>query len=228
MSEMQKPTSVTFAPDAVKTLAAKDQTTPGLYRFIVTDAETKLAGTGSFMIVTKQSPLEDPEDPNSIFKRVVIRNNIILPMANPDVADHEAPNTIGICHSFLHALYPDEINDYPRWKDNCLQYNGEEIEKAEEEQYREEVTAQTLAKLEELWKDPSPLIDECFYAEAFQNGDFTNLKKISADLPDGAKLVARGEYITKSGSPAKVSNGMKPGGKNGAAKTVVKNGKGRK
>lgn len=227
MPELQKPTSVKFSQDAVKQLAAKDQTQGGWYRWIVTEAETKLAGTGSYMIVTKQSPLEDPDDPNSLFKRVTVRNNIILPMANPDVDGHEAPNTVGICHSFLMAIYPDEINDYPRWKDNALRYQGKEIEKVEEEQYREEVTAQVIAKLEELWSDPSPLVDEVFYAEAFQNGDFTNLKATRQELPDGVKLVPAGQFITKTGGAAKASGKTNGAAKhtNGAAKKPTMGGK---
>lgn len=225
MSELQKPTSVSFTPDAVKKLAAKEKATQGWYRWLITDAETKVAGTGSLMIVATCNPLVDPEDPNSIFKKIRVRNNIILPQENPDVADHKAPNTIGLCHGFLMSLYPDEIQDYPRFSDGALRFNGEEIEKAEEEQYREEVTKQVTDKLEALWLDPSPLVDEVFYAEAFDNGDFTNIRSIRQELPDGVKLVPKGQFLATAGAEAPASGGMTPksrNGTNGHAKPVAK------
>lgn len=215
MSELQKPTSVKFSPDAVKKLAAKEKATPGWYRWIITDAETKVAGTGSLMIVAVCAPLTDPDDPNTIFKKIRVRNNIILPQENPDVDGHKAPNTMGLCHSFLMSLYPDDIQDYPRFSDGALRFNGEEIEKAEEEKYREEVTQQTATKLEALWEDPSPLVDEVFYAEAFDNGDFTNIRQIRQELPDGQKLVPPGQFLTTSAEGEAKSSGMTPKAKNG-------------
>lgn len=211
MSELQKPTSIKFSPESVKKLSLKESGTPGWYRWIVTNAETQVAGTGSYMIVTNLSPLEDVDDPNSVFKKLRVRNNIILPEENPEVDGHKAPNTIGLCHGFLMALYPDEIDDYPRFSDGALRFKGEEIEKAEEENYREEVTKQVTDKLEQLWLDPTPLVDEVFYAELFQNGDFSNIKSIRPELPDGAKLVARGQFMNTSATvPAKTGGSWGP------------------
>jgi len=192
--EATVPTLLPFSNDDVKRNAAVDRLAEGWYRFVIDRAQTSVAESGTFQIVTNNAPLEDPEDGDS---RVgpSIRNSLTIPLANPEVEGHKAPNTLGICQSFFCAL----SKEHPRFprkdkESGLLLFRGEEIEREEVAEKREEVVGLVHETLSNLWQDPEQLVDEAFFGEVIHNGDYANIKKVVAELPEGAELVPPGQF----------------------------------
>lgn len=226
-TQVEKPTDISFTSDDIAKHSTRPSLTDGWYQWICTQAETTVAKSGHLMIDTRNAPLAEADDPSSKVAKFAVRDNIILPFDNPNMADHKAPNTAGLCHAKLMAIFgEDEIPDYPRVVDGVLTYKGEEIQKVDEQAYREEVTALVFHKLQELWQDPTPLVDQAFFAKKIQNGEFSNLTTPRAVLPDGVELVARSswEAVTTPASKATASkNGTNGHGKtNGKTNTTNK------
>lgn len=186
----------------------------GWYQFLVTQAESKIAKSGSLMIELRCAPLKEVNDQNSKVMNLSLRNNIVLPVSNPDLPEHLAPNTTGIVVSALVAMEIKGIVDYPRTIDGQLMYKGEVIEKAEQDDARVEVTQLALDKILALYDDPSELVDCAFYAQVIEKDGYTNIGSMRAELPDGVELVPAEQFEkaivvkAKAGVPAK-TNGAK-------------------
>lgn len=231
------PTSLSYTASDIRDASLRDELAYGWYRFKIGGAEAKEAeSSGSLMVVLKCYPLKDPDDADSTTTPFV-RHNLIMPTVNPNRDGHKKPNTVGMNHGFLRALHPDSMPDYPRREDGVFMYKGEEIDPDATEEARMEVTTQLFSELDSLYRDPTLLIDEVFYAELYQNGDFLNLKNIRAELPDDATLVPPDKMKVKRGkeekgmapsdTAPKLANGAasekpKNGAKNGTAKAVKK------
>lgn len=227
------PSSLSYTESDIRDASLRDELAFGWYRFKIGSAETKEAeSSGSLMIVLKCYPLKDPDDADSATTPFV-RHNLIMPTVNPNRDGHKKPNTVGMNHSFLRALSPEGVPDYPRRVDGVFMFQDAEIEPGEQEEARMQVTTSVFERLDSLYQEPQQLIDEVFYAELYQNGDFLNLKNIRHDLPDDASLVPAGEMKVKRGREEKAaamastsSNGSSHGtngsngAKNGTAKAV--------
>lgn len=169
-------------------------------RFVVSAADRQVAKEkGTMMIVLTCSPLKDPDNADSKGSPT-IRHSLILPKANKDFDGHRAPNTAGLCHSYYRAVMEDDMPDYPRFdRDaNSYTYNGEEIERDENEVYRLEVTGAVTAQLAKDWGTPGNRIDDCFYAEVVDNKGFANLRNLTSDLPEDCELVPENEWVAGS------------------------------
>lgn len=217
--QVEKPTDVNFTPEDIAKHSARPALTDGWYQWLCTDAQTTVAKSGHLMIDTRNAPLAEVDDPSSKVQKFAVRDNIILPFDNPNVEGHKAPNTAGLCHAKLLALFgEDVIPDYPRVVDGVLQYKGEEIEKAEEGEIRQEVTKLVFEKLQELWADPSTLVDQAFYGKKVQNGDYSNISTPRSALPDGMQLVPRDEWEKAPEVKAKTNGHAAKNGKAPAKK----------
>lgn len=219
--QTEKPTDINFTPEDIAKHSTRPALVDGWYQWLCTDAQTTVAKSGHLMIDTRNAPLADLNDSTSKVQKFAVRDNIILPFDNPNFEGHKAPNTAGLCHAKLLAIFgEDVIPDYPRVIEGVLTFKGEEIEKAEEGEARQEVTTLVFEKLQELWADPSSLIDQAFFGRKIQNGDYSNIEKPRSVLPDGVELLPRDQWEAVAEVKAKV----KAPAKNGKPVTKV-NGK---
>ena len=190
MSTNEIPTDVTFTPADVEAGAKPQRLRAGWRQWLITGAERSVSKDNGYLMITLSTrALAVEGDPTSI-KGPNVRNNIVLPLKNPSRDDHRPPNTAGICHATLRALYPDEIPDYPRRVNGKLTYLGQTIDAADEALARMSVTELLYSKLRTLWRDPEQLIGHAYYAEGYMNGDFFNQKSIRGDKGPGVVLVS--------------------------------------
>jgi len=208
---MVRASDIKLTPENIAQMSQRQSLALGWYQFLVTEANAKVAKSGSLMIELRCAPLAETDDPNSKVAKLSLRNNIVLPVANPEVADHTPPNTIGIVVSALKALGVEGIEDYPRQIDGQLTFKGEAIEKAEEDEARQEVTELAVTKVLELYDNPSELVDCAFYGQVIEKDGFTNIAGMRSELPDGESLVPADEFVKKAVVAVKVkSNGKAP------------------
>jgi hypothetical protein len=194
--EVQLPTSLSYTEDDVANAATRPQLAEGWYRFVITNAKrTESRENGHLMINQTLTPLSDPDDADSKASPNIF-NNLCFPHKNKNRADHKPPNTAGICHGFLMAIY-DDMPDYPRMVDGTLTYNGEAIDREDENACRQEVTKEVFERLNALWEDPDALLDEAVYGQVHINGQYVNVKNIRAELPEDAELVPASEMTQR-------------------------------
>ena len=157
--------------------------------FLVTDAQTKVADKGSYMIVCTLAPLKDPDDASSKGSPTT-RNNLILPKQNKNHEGHVRPNTLKMCNDFLSAAEPEKVPSYPRRQsDGSYVYRGEEIAKDEYDVSAHDAGKATGDFLSSLWDEPSQLIGVMVWAQPYENKGYVNLKNFSAELPDDCEMV---------------------------------------
>lgn len=170
----------------------------GWYKFVARYPSASVnENSGNFFVKFTAVPLEDPND-NDSERGPTISQMLTLPIANKQWAEkegkeHNAPNTGGICHAAICALYPD----HPRMpkKDEDKQWytsSGELLEDFDAvEVEKARVSRETLDKLVKLWKsDGDDLDGRTFYGlvAASPDGQFSQIKKMSVELPEGEKV----------------------------------------
>lgn len=166
-------------------------------RFVVTNADKKVSEEkGTMMLILTCAPLRDPDNAESKGSPTV-RHSLIIPKRNKDFPGHTAPNTMGLCHGYYSAV-DEEMLDYPRFDKDSKVYlfNDEELEKDDVEEKRLEVGRAVADKLAEDWKNPANRIDDAFFAEVIENKGFTNLRSLSAELPEDCDVVPPDEWMS--------------------------------
>lgn len=186
--ERELPTDIDFSEADVSD-ASKIPQLPADYffRFLVTDPKPGSYASGHLCINMRLVPLRDPDDASSIASPSV-RHSLCLPFRNPNHEGHTAPKTASLCHEFLSAVWPDKIPAMPRKVDGEWEYAGKTISAEEVDEARKEATGKLFDELKALWSDCSTLDREAVYARTFANGDYINLKKFSAELPEDGEL----------------------------------------
>ncbi len=217
------PDEVDFNNDQIKAIGARRSLAPTgekrRIRFVVTGTAKTVFDTGSMAILLTCSPLKDPKVADSRTS-LTVRHSLILPLPNPNVEGHEAPNTGGMCHAYYYAvLGAEKMPDYPRKIDGELVYKGERIEKDAEEACKAEVNALVAAQLKADWKNGgADRMDDAFYAEVFNNNKgFTNLRHLSEDMPKGCSYVPASEFVAAGTSDGAEKKSAGANGKEKAA-----------
>ena len=110
-------TQVSFNKDAIAALVAKERPAEGYFGFLVTEAkrhESKNTENHNLMLSVTLRMLKDPDNADSV-TGLPVRQWPALPLANPDVEGHEEPKyAADQSAGLLSALFPDEVDDYPR------------------------------------------------------------------------------------------------------------------
>lgn len=183
------PDEISFTESDVARMSVRRTLNEGWYRFIITDAKKKEAASGNLMLAVECAPLKDPEDANSK-GTPTLRHNVILPFPNPNIEDHVAPDTGGIVRSFVLAI-EGVAGVIPRYDKETKTFliNGDPVEKEVAATRNKEIDRAAMVAVQGYWKEPMQLNDCVFYAQVYQNGEFTNLKRLSNVLPDDAELV---------------------------------------
>jgi hypothetical protein len=184
MTEYLKPdmNDISYGEDKIRKAAKKPQVPFGVHRFIVLEASSGVAQNGKIagclQLKLRVAALQNVKDPESGIRPHMFEN-VTLPLDNPSVDGHCAPEwTSGIASQALHALYDEaELPRMPTRVDGQLIYNGEEIERDQEDEYREDCMSKLFEKCKELFGDPSDLRDRTFIGEVGldKTGQFVNI-----------------------------------------------------
>ena len=107
------PESLNLDYDSIAKGAMGKTMREGAYcKFLITREERKASARGHLMVACTMSPLTDPDD-NGSAAPVSVRSSLCLPVANPDVPGHKAPNTGGLCREFISAFLVDTVGTPP-------------------------------------------------------------------------------------------------------------------
>lgn len=201
---------ISYSEDDVNRLSTTSRLNNGWYRF---KAQFPESGTneksGHYFVKFTCAPLTDPKDPDST-RGPTIQQRLFLPIKNKNKEGHEAPNTGGICHAALVAMLPDHPRN-PRKGDDGLYYDykGKVLaDKDENAAAKEEVVRADLKKMIELYKTDGEELDGLLFyglVGTDASGEYANIKKMSADLPEGEVLVAEADFtvqVAKKGNSA--------------------------
>lgn len=179
----------------------------GWYKAVVTNASEKQASSAKGTLFTELTlNLMDAQGSPTKF---TVKHRLWMPFANPEVAGHTAPNTIGICASYLQATSPKAYPQLP-YKDGMgpdgrPQYfdpaTGEHSSSEIYSRRQRELYANTLAEMNKRLFDPQRYFgDEAYILVNLVqgNGDskFPNIKKFSAELPANAELITENFLVT--------------------------------
>lgn len=227
--DKQIPTEIDYNDDDIARAGKRPSLRKGTYRFSITDAKTDVSKNGHLMIVMDCAALADPND-SATKVRPTIRHRLTLPFRNLLIKGHTPPNTNGFCYSFLRAIEAPDVAAKPfRDENDDLIWEGEIVTgDAAREAYRT-VTEQTFAALKKFWSDPSKLIDYVFFGKVEENGDYSNIGDVWAELPADETLTSLegastfisdedNETPKTTTTTAKTTNGTT------TAKTAAKNG----
>lgn len=183
------PTEISYNDDDIARMGRRAALPPGWHQFVVIDAQRDISKNNHLMLVLEVAALKDPTDASTKIKPTM-RHRITLPLTNHSVPGHKAPNTKGFAHAFLMAIAFEGVLARPeRDQEDNLVFNGEIIDgEAAKEAYRS-VDVSVADALITLWKSPELLVDEAFYGEVEENGDYSNIGAVAAELPQDASLV---------------------------------------
>lgn len=200
------PTSVSFSKGDIVKASQRRVLREGWYPFTGKSVKKDSTKNGHLTIKLNCAPLTDPEDIESA-TTPTCAYSMYLPFVNEEEEGHKAPNTAGICGSALQAIYgEEEYPSPPRRVDGSLVFKGEEIDRTEEQDAKEEVNDLVFTKLAELWEDPEELTaDYIFFGKVEHDatGEWANIRTLRETLPDDAELVEPGSFIDDSAVKAK-------------------------
>jgi hypothetical protein len=114
---------------------------------------------------------------------------VTLPIPNPNIQGHTAPNTLWMGHQLLSALEPETYHPFPRW--NAAQEGWETVDgdfvtdRDEVNSMRKAITGKVHKSLVEFYNNPS-LLEGCIffgYTKVDYKGDkeYVNVKPVSQD-----------------------------------------------
>lgn len=204
--------SISITEQDTKNANKRKSYRPGWYQWLCRDGKSQVSEKkGSLMVVAKVAALHERDNADSADK-TTIYNYIVLPLRNPDVKGHQAPNTAGMCGSTFRAMGLTEHNeagedlstplpDYPRRDPDtgAFMFRGQRIDKTEQTTANTEVTKAVQYTSRALFGDPSKIVNLAFFAELFYEAgsDFPSLRRISENLPDDVALVPSEEFFTE-------------------------------
>ena len=158
------------------------------YQLKVLEAEISAAKTGTLQYRMRVAPLNrdgQVKNPATTYK-------LNLPFANPRKQGHTAPNTVGFCHAFLHAIYPKDFPQYPRWDKAQNGFvaqdgTGTVMNKEAAEIEKRRIATSVLNRIKEYFGDVQQLVGEVFYGQT-DDTDWRNIEAVSATEPDDASV----------------------------------------
>jgi hypothetical protein len=197
LQNQELPTEISFTTTDVERMSTRKQIKLGWAQFVVVTAEKLLSKTGDYMFALTCKPLDSEKVPANI----TIRNNVILPFANPSVEGHVPKDTGGLNHQYLVSVAPEKFERFPRWDKNLNGYvrasTGEVIDKQAATTLRREINKAVATEMQRRWKDSDLFVNDMFYAQVVQNGQYRNMNNITSEPPPEAD-VRTADFIASS------------------------------
>lgn len=174
------------------------------YAFIIRTASKPEANekSGNWVLKYQVNPLKDDQDSSSIDTRFKLRNQLILPLPNPQHDGHEVtPVMLRMFEEQVRALGFETITTKPFWSKTLQQraigtYDEPvPVTEAEEEEIKQNRAVQIRDTAVTVGNDPQCLVGRVFYAKVKKNGEFTNLQYMRSELPSDAILLDPDEWL---------------------------------
>ena len=129
----------------------------------------------------------NPMDTSGKTRGPSTRYKLTVPFANPNKADHKIPNTIGFCHDFLNAQYPQEFPRYPRFNKADGTFvcdDGQVVDKPTAKAMERDITRKVLQRIKECWSNPATLVGEVGFV-LIEDNQYRNVKEFATEAPPG-------------------------------------------
>ncbi len=198
----------------------------GVFARIITDAEPHESENNDHVMgrITSKA-LADPDDPSSVVPYTDLLNWVILPLDNPDVDGHTAPDYAArMWAEYCSAVFSDECTAPPRRIEfdpdkqkmtGPLYFDGEPIEDEDRKTCEAAAILSCGEKAEEVAEDWSILVGRGYFCavrgEIDGNGVRMCQKAYRAELPDHWTLAK--EYVVTEAvnapAEAKTAKGKK-------------------
>ena len=199
------PTKISYTDADVRRASADPMLSEGWYPLVIVGAKRTVSKKGNLTILTRMRALTDPEDPSSA-KGPTVFNRVTLPVTNPDIEGHVAPNTNYFAGSFLLAVYSDPsdaeyIPGYPAQVDGEWMHGASEIDVSEIGECKSATNTALFQRYIDLWNGDMERLDGYrVYGEIVHNqgGDgrtYQNVGAVSGTLPDAVDLVSADNFM---------------------------------
>lgn len=198
------PEDISYTKDEIARQAKKKKTyRPGFYIVQLTGNTRGVNSTHSLKFEQDLAVLKDAEDA-STRGPVTIKNFMTLPFDNPNhPLGENIPKTLAVCSGFLTAMggvCTEGLIKYPRKNaDGVMMFQGEPLskEKGAYELAAAEANESAMAKLRELWKEPTLALNNVCYAKVIIDEKGYNKVKFFTDtLPEGTNVVDPADWFT--------------------------------
>jgi hypothetical protein len=196
-TQYEVPAEINFTDADVKRAGSRPQLRVGIWaKFTVRGPATKSISSGqknpgSYVLSLNCAPTDAEGEPRS----PTIRHNLYLPIVNPQVEGHFAPDTLGLCHQYLLAIGAKGITRYPRYDRNANgwvnQATGEVITKEQAETIKTGLDRAVMTEMKRRWADPDAFANDQFFAKVIldkKQQKYRNLDGITAEVPAGEEL----------------------------------------
>jgi hypothetical protein len=186
-----------YEDDAFQSAVAKeDKLADGWFMTVAKDNEFKLNKAGTNMqFVTTVQVLSDPSNEGSIVKGVTLRSWTPMPRKPENSTAEELKKqkfAFMKLVQFMHAYFPNDVPDYPRYADGKLSWNGQEIEPSEKEACIRQSHKLALEAAQKLAQNPKLIVGGYASVEVKDdpNSSFgPGIRRYAAELPNGESYV---------------------------------------
>lgn len=115
------------------------------------------------------------------------RYKLTVPFANPNKPDVKIPNTIGFCHNFLNALYPEKYPRFPRFNKadgTFVTEDGQVVDKVTAQSIERQIVTSVREQVKLYWSNPQLLVNEVGYILITDN-QYREVKEVYSTAPVG-------------------------------------------
>lgn len=211
MTENKMPdiSKVQLTKDVLDKAVARTLLNEGWHLGLITDAESAVGKEKpNLMTVLSLAALTDHKDANSTTSPVM-KYYITTPFKNPEVADHEPPDTGSLMVQNMQAIFGTDEDDggfalFPRKNKDTgnYEFKGQAIDVSEFDGIKADITERVLLKVLEGLQNPKMYVNN--YAVYFKvehkeyNGQLSaNVTRIANELPTGVTCVPKAEMKIK-------------------------------
>lgn len=177
-------------------VAKEDKLADGWFMVVARANEFKLNKAGTNMqFMTTFNVLANPDDESSIIKGVSLRLWTPMPRKpETNTAEELKKQKFAFMKlvGFMHAFFPNDVPDYPRFQEGQLIFEGQPIEPADKERYVKQCHQAALEAAKRLAETPDMLVGGYVAAEVKDdpNSSFgPSIRRVAEGLPAGESFV---------------------------------------
>lgn len=157
-------------------------------RFIITNPQGRVLRNGASVLDFQAIPLQDPTDANSGDPRRAVYHKVELPTV--DMPAEVLDKVMGRARGFLQAVGIEAGPKLPSYSKETKKFTAEDgssVSGTEYEALKTESQSACAKELARLAKNPEQLRNLAFYASVKHNGEFVNINRLKATMPQDGK-----------------------------------------
>lgn len=186
--QQEIPLDIDYNQGDIDKALTRPQLNSGWYRGRVVDLQRSVSKNNHLMLKAKIAPIDGEGETGS----PSVTNFVTLPLVNPNVEGHQAPNTFGIVHSYLLATDTQgEFKRFPRsiGNDEFETADGDVVSRGVALELKQEATKATFEGMKRLWADPALGVGAELYMKVGIKGDFNSVDAVAAEPPVDATVI---------------------------------------